>query len=329
MRTHTCTHTPAHTSTHTVTCILFWTGPLLTREGQLRRRCAARGGCGGGGRRRRPCCARRQGVGGRRRGRRRREGPGREREQRAYGAQDDLQPPPDQARHGPLDQVLDKQVASSPIQIPRRRRLGPPRPSSLVSLLVVQICVARAKPAALSNPPKRPPSAPHPHSRLHPEMGESLLPPSPLGLPPGLRLSAKVEALDRVLMRMAAGRHKASCARCGDRGRRGWRRVCGEAAVGHGCCHAFAALLASSCKPLAKLQASYIPPEQPIFSIVWHCSGCLHIKSTTATTTSLIHQTSQFRTPASRKQPAEPNSSKPNARPPPPPHAARCCCYAP
>ncbi|GBF90068.1 hypothetical protein Rsub_02776 [Raphidocelis subcapitata] len=46
-------------------------------------------------------------------------------------------------------------------------------------------------------------------SRLHPLMGETLLPPSPLGLPPGLRLSAKLEALDRVLLRMAAGRHKA------------------------------------------------------------------------------------------------------------------------
>ncbi|KAI8474646.1 MAG: P-loop containing nucleoside triphosphate hydrolase protein [Monoraphidium minutum] len=44
--------------------------------------------------------------------------------------------------------------------------------------------------------------------RLHPQLGETLLPPAPLGLPPGLRLSAKVEALDRVLVRMAAGGHK-------------------------------------------------------------------------------------------------------------------------
>lgn len=39
-------------------------------------------------------------------------------------------------------------------------------------------------------------------------MGESLLPPAPLGLPAGLRLSAKVEMLDRVLLRMDAGKHK-------------------------------------------------------------------------------------------------------------------------
>ena len=39
-------------------------------------------------------------------------------------------------------------------------------------------------------------------------MAEALLPPAPLGLPPALRLCPKVELLDRVLVRMAAGRHR-------------------------------------------------------------------------------------------------------------------------
>jgi SNF2 family DNA or RNA helicase len=45
-------------------------------------------------------------------------------------------------------------------------------------------------------------------SRLHPELGEALLPRSPLGLPPEVRLGSKLEALDRVLVRLAAGKHK-------------------------------------------------------------------------------------------------------------------------
>jgi hypothetical protein len=76
--------------------------------------------------------------------------------------------------------------------------------------------------ACASLPPWHPshrlrPSTPLPSptpSRLHPEMAETALPPGPLGLPPGVRLSSKLEMLDRVLLRMATGQHKVGAGGC-------------------------------------------------------------------------------------------------------------------